>query len=72
MIFPGGSSRHARVWTHSCLQSMRVRFTFFRAISAVADGKMSGFKKGVGVVGEHYIHNGTYDEHTRSFYRLGV
>jgi hypothetical protein len=26
---------------------------------------MSGFKKGVGVVGEHYIHNGTYDEYTK-------
>jgi len=23
------------------------------------------FQKGVGVVGEHYIHNGTYDEHTK-------
>jgi hypothetical protein len=23
------------------------------------------FKKGVGVVGEHYIHNGTYDEYTK-------
>jgi hypothetical protein len=24
------------------------------------------FQKGVGVVGEHYIHNGTYDEHTKT------
>ena len=23
------------------------------------------FQKGVGVVGEHYIHNGTYDESTK-------
>ena len=23
------------------------------------------FHKGVGVVGEHYIHNGTYDEYTK-------
>ena len=23
------------------------------------------FQKGIGVVGEHYIHNGTYDEHTK-------
>ena len=23
------------------------------------------FQKGVGVVGEHYIHNGTYDEYTK-------
>ena len=30
------------------------------------------FQKGVGVVGEHYIHNGTYDEYTKkllSFFR---
>jgi hypothetical protein len=23
------------------------------------------FQKGVGVVGEHYIHNGTYDKYTK-------
>jgi hypothetical protein len=23
------------------------------------------FQKGIGVVAEHYIHNGTYDEYTR-------
>jgi hypothetical protein len=23
------------------------------------------FQKGIGVVGEHYIHNGTYDEYTK-------
>jgi hypothetical protein len=33
------------------------------------------FRKGVGVVGEHYLHNGTYDEHTKkllSFWRSRV
>jgi hypothetical protein len=23
------------------------------------------FQKGIGIVGEHYIHNGTYDEYTK-------
>jgi hypothetical protein len=29
------------------------------------------FQKGVGVVGEHYIHNGTYDEYTKKLVSFG-
>jgi len=41
------------------------------AIHIVSDHFGSGgledvwFQKGIGVVGEHYIHSGTYDEHTK-------
>ena len=38
---------------------------FFPGISQAADGTMSGFKQGVGVVAQHYIHNGAYDEYTK-------